>query len=669
MSKIEKIRLYISSLLIIIAATIFCFSAVNNDFLYVQHFHSKYKKVCLNIELPKNLKNKVSLLVNDSDMSQNECIYWEENRFFHKTDNLNSLQTEYFFPVKSLKIKINGDKKEAEKVINNIGSAIVFVEEKMYFFDNKNIQTFEKTSDKNSTYLTLPNLCESQYKGHINGFVVDFLSSIYCWDKYIFPWILVFLGIIILPRSRIKISCYVTVGIIFLLGAILRLNESAQYPLWFDELVLFFKAGGNYYDKYFGVLDDMSNPPLINILYKIFSRFSYDGEFFRTIFAIIGSFGIFSVYLLAKDRISKKVGLISALVTTVSIYAISFSQICRSYNVAFVLAPVFVFFMFRALETKKITDYIGMAVFGILLINTHLYCIIFLFVNFLYGIYYIALKKDKNYRNFILSFFIIGLSFLPFLITVMIKGNYFAPEFQSWIENCSAAEILLQNFGPTFTLAILTTITIAAAFFKEQIFPDFNDKQKEFVNYLIYFFISFYVTAFVIAGWKDILSAQYFYFIYGFEIIFISIFAEMKYKFFSWILILYVISTQSFNTSFYSLLTYRELGSIISEEAKRHKMVYVFNNNFSEFFPYNKNALWVNDDIYCYKHDYIPNKTNLQHFVEMFNTGKNSVFLINVPSMHHLDKEFYFDKKYSEKYDLSLIQAPYYHILKIEPKK
>ena len=83
MSKSEKIRLYISSLLIIIEATIFCFSAVNNDFLYVPHFHSKYKKVCLNIELPKNLKNKVSLLVIDSDMSQNERIYWEENRFFH----------------------------------------------------------------------------------------------------------------------------------------------------------------------------------------------------------------------------------------------------------------------------------------------------------------------------------------------------------------------------------------------------------------------------------------------------------------------------------------------------------------------------------------------------------------------------------------------------------
>lgn len=206
------------------------------------------------------------------------------------------------------------------------------------FFDNKNIQTFEKASDKNSIFLTLPNLCERQYKGHINGFVVDFLSLIYCWDKYIFSCILVFLGIIILPRSRIKISCYVTVGIIFLLGAILRLNESAQYPLWFDELVLFFKAGGNYYDKYFGVLDDMGNPPLINILYKIFSRFSYDGEFFRTIFTIIGSLGIFSVYLLVKDRISKKVGLISALVTAVSIYAISFSQIYRSYNVAFVMA-------------------------------------------------------------------------------------------------------------------------------------------------------------------------------------------------------------------------------------------------------------------------------------------------------------------------------------------
>ena len=79
--KNEKIRFVTSICLMFVAVLIFCLSTMKNDFLYVPHFHSKFKKVCFNIELPKELKNRVTLLVNDVDLSKSSDIYWEEFRF------------------------------------------------------------------------------------------------------------------------------------------------------------------------------------------------------------------------------------------------------------------------------------------------------------------------------------------------------------------------------------------------------------------------------------------------------------------------------------------------------------------------------------------------------------------------------------------------------------
>ena len=243
--KNEKIRFVASICLIFVAVLIFCLSTMKNDFLYVPHFHSKFKKVCFNIELPKELKNRVTLLVNDVDLSKSSDIYWEEFRFEYPTDNCNSLGTSYFFPVESLKIKIDGNRGEAEKILKQISSSIVFVGDEFFSFDNSQISDFKRISDDKSTTLTLPDLAKNQYKGDVNAFVVNFFSLIFGWQNYIIGWVLMFLGIFVLPRSRIKISGFCILGSIFLFGTIFRLNMCGQYPFWFDELVLTYGCGGD----------------------------------------------------------------------------------------------------------------------------------------------------------------------------------------------------------------------------------------------------------------------------------------------------------------------------------------------------------------------------------------------------------------------------------------
>lgn len=667
--KNEKIRYVVSICLMFIAVLIFCLSTVKNDFLYIPHFHSKFKKVCFNIELPKDLKNRVTLLVNDVDLSKSEEIYWEEFRFENPTDNCNSLGTSYFFPVESLKIKIDGNKDETEKILKQINSSIVFVGEEFYSFDNSQISHFERISDDKSTTLVLPDLVKNQYKGVFNAFVVNFLSLIFGWQNYIVGWVLMFLGILVLPRLRIKISGFCILGIVFLLGTVFRLNMCGQYPFWFDELVLTYGCGGDHLDSFHKLKNEIGNPPLTILIYRMITCFSYDVEFFRIIFALIGSMGVLTVYLLGKDRYSEKVGLISAFITALSMYAISYSQNCRSYAISFVFAPLFVFFMFKTFEHKSLKYYLGLCFSGMVVINLHLYASIFLLVNFIYGVWHNFVEKDyKNIVKFVVTYVLIGCSFLPFFVNMVLKGNYFDNDFKSWVTNCSFSEILTTNFGTISLAVIFVGLSIVAVLFRKWAFPNNDKKQNEFLNYLIYFIFGFYIVTILLSQWRGILSSYYFYIIYGFEIILISVFVSRWHRIFAGIFILYFLSMQRFNTSFYSVMTYRDLDKVISWVADKHKMAYAFNVNFSEFFPYKPNALWISEEIYYSDGQYDVEDNNLQDFVKKFDTSKDSVFLINTFFMHKPDVEFFFKQKYGEKYDLALICAPYNYILKIQPK-
>ena len=115
-------------------------------------------------------------------------------------------------------------------------------------------------------------------------------------------------------------------------------------------------------------------------------------------------------------------------------------------------------------------------------------------------------------------------------------------------------------------------------------------------------------------------------------------------------------------------MTYRDLDKVISWVADKHKMVYPFNVNFSEFFPYKPNTLWISEEIYYSDGSYDVADNNLQDFINKFNTSKDSVFLINTYFIHKPDVEIFYNQKYDPKYDLSLICAPYNYILKIQPK-
>lgn len=324
-------------------------------------------------------------------------------------------------------------------------------------------------------------------------------------------------GLALFPRSKINLN--VVFGIIFLLSFLLRYNKLDNYPLFFDEINLIFWLGGNYTSGLRGLFADWGNPPLINTIYQFVTRFSLDTIAFRTVFVVIGTIGTFAIYLLGKNRITKKVGVISAFVYAVSILAISYSQLCRSYIISFVLGLFFVYFMFNYFDENKPKNIVGMIVSGALLINNHLFGGVFLLLNFLYGICLLCKKRDfSKIKNLIISFLVICCSFLPY--------------FYFWIGNHPLSDIVAFYFGHVSFALLIGAIAVCCVFFRQKLFPHFEEKQNEFLNYLIFFIPMFTLGIYLISLWKSCFIESYFLIVYGFLIILVSTFSEIKCKLF-----------------------------------------------------------------------------------------------------------------------------------------
>lgn len=674
LKNIDKYRLIYSLSLIILAIISFAFISVKNDKLYVPYFYTKYKKVCFNIELPYEYKNKVSLLVNDKvkkiDCNGDEAIF---PTFYTSERKSNSLNEEEAFPVSSLKIKIKGNCSEVENIIENIKSVILFISDEMTVYENNEVKTFVRTDcDDGGTVLVLPKPDKALYwnsyeHSYLNSFVISFLSAFINWTNYIFPWILLIFGFSLFPRSKINVN--IIFGLIFLLSYLLRQNMLTMHPASVDELDVIVYCGANFLDGFKGLFADVGNPPFVNLVYQILTRYSYDIGFIRTFFVLTGTLGTLAIYMLAKDRLTNKVAIVSSFLYAVSLFSICLSQCARSYIISFTVAPLFVYMMFKVFEEKKLKYYIWFTVFGIILINNHLYGIIFLGLNFLYGIGYFILKKEYGgIKKFVISFVIMGCSFLPYFCVTMAKLGLFSENFQSWIQG----EFLLAvetTYGSCALFFVVAFIAVVAAFYRKYLFPSFSKKQNEFYTYLVLIVILFYASLVLISCWRQIIASKYLSMIYGLSIILIASFVEIRYKIVN-LVILYFLFLQTQTYPWWICFnSYRDRNNLVSYYAKNHKVVIDFYlSNICELLEYRDNFIILDNKVYNLwdKESDKSLKSVLDRFVEI---NPDTVFLIQPNYMHDIDITYFLESDENKKYDVSLIKTPYYYMVKIVLKR
>ena len=210
--------------------------------------------------------------------------------------------------------------------------------------------------------------------------------------------------------------------LIIFLGAFLRFYNIDKNSLWLDEIGQVIVATMNLQDLLVGVSTHLS-PPLDYLIMHFFLKFTpHNDLFFRMPAAIFGIASILFVFLLGKQLFSIKVGLISALLFSISPFDIYYSQEARMYSsfLFFTLVSFYTFIRFIETRNKYFYPWI---ISGILMIYTHYFGFFILLIQFIFLLFKITKSSQFKIKNIdllfvrksIIGFTIIGFSFVFWL--------------------------------------------------------------------------------------------------------------------------------------------------------------------------------------------------------------------------------------------------------------
>lgn len=255
---------------------------------------------------------------------------------------------------------------------------------------------------------------------------------------------------------------------IITLGALFRINGMHFHSLWGDEIYSALKAANIYLD-FKSVFVDPGNPPFYFFLLKMwFYIFGFNEFVARSLSVFIGTLGILSVFIFAKNHINIKVALIASLFYALSYQLIGSSHEVRGYVLTMAVVPSIANYFFHLLKDFNFKNLLIYFLIGICAVNIHYYVSIFYFVNFLFIIFYnihslkAALKKISI---FLVLNILTALSLMPYFYITAYSQALTNRSFNTWIPNPNLNDIFLTPLnmigsGLLFVVAIFFFIYI-----------------------------------------------------------------------------------------------------------------------------------------------------------------------------------------------------------------
>jgi len=235
--------------------------------------------------------------------------------------------------------------------------------------------------------------------------------------------------------------------LICLIALIMRLWGLGFQSLWLDELQTmnetnpalgwgemfsFFKTGEHH-------------PPLFFIIERLFfTIFGHTASIARLAPAIAGVLGVWAIYRLGQEILSRQLGILCAVLTCVNYFCISYSQEARPYSFAFLFATLSFTWFIRLLKDPSKRNLGWYSVFSLLLLYTHYYSLFVIAAQVILALLFIlqeqGSERKKLVGSFLLALLIIVIGYLPWLS--YFKANVALRTF--WITDVSPA--FLQNF-------------------------------------------------------------------------------------------------------------------------------------------------------------------------------------------------------------------------------
>ena len=219
-------------------------------------------------------------------------------------------------------------------------------------------------------------------------------------------------------NTKIKIISSIdnyTIGllVITLLGIILRIVGILNFPISFEESHSLLVSQ---IDSIFLIIKTAPSegyPPFFFLIWHFFQRFSTDLFFLRLPSLIFGALSILSIAYVGKKLFNPAVGLISALLVSLSPSLIYHSSIGRMYSLG-VLEFVWIIFAFIRFTSGKSSIFL-FALLMLLGLYTHFFFIPLFFMLNLYIIF--AKRGRKILLQFLAADLLIFFLFFPIILT------------------------------------------------------------------------------------------------------------------------------------------------------------------------------------------------------------------------------------------------------------
>jgi mannosyltransferase len=229
----------------------------------------------------------------------------------------------------------------------------------------------------------------------------------------------------------IRNKYYLMLAAILLLTGFLRLHNLTKESIWFDEASSIYSAKRPLIDMLKDCVGWHRHPPLHFLFLKTWIILFGDGEFsVRLSSAIFGIASIPLIFIIGKQLISERVGIIASLLLSVSSYHIYYSQETRAYSllVFFTLLSFIFFAKILKGNTSDKWQYFGYFIVNALLIYTHYFGLFVVASQLIF--YFLQLKSlNINKKYFWNAQIATGMMFLPWAAVFV---GYQIPHSNGW---------------------------------------------------------------------------------------------------------------------------------------------------------------------------------------------------------------------------------------------
>jgi mannosyltransferase len=244
-----------------------------------------------------------------------------------------------------------------------------------------------------------------------------------------------------------------------------RLYRLGEQSLWFDESLSALFASQSFAPGIRAMLEEgLHHSPLYYILLRPFAAFGFSEFSLRFLSAALGVLAVPLLAQLGRLTVCSKAGLLAAFLLAINPFHVWYSQETRMYTLLVVASIGAMFFLARNLQSAKRWNWLGLALFVSIGINTHHFAFFIPLIQFVF----IVLSLRRNYRllrPWAGSQLIAGLSLTPWIITVLDWGHFYFSSASTrpvtWLDPLKT----LWNFSLGYTETVTPGVVIFVGLF------------------------------------------------------------------------------------------------------------------------------------------------------------------------------------------------------------